>query len=78
VPRERLRTTFEEVADLYEQARRRRTTRRSSQTIPRRRPARVDRHLLTHFRNVATRRYLWDATYSADEYLAVLNTSRAA
>ena len=27
-----------------------------------------------HFRNVATRRYLWDVTYSADEYLAVLNT----
>jgi SAM-dependent methyltransferase len=27
-----------------------------------------------HFRNVAARRYLWDVTYSADEYLAVLNT----
>jgi len=27
-----------------------------------------------HFRNVAVRRYLWDATYTADEYLAVLDT----
>lgn len=28
----------------------------------------------TYFRNVAARRYLWDVTYSADAYLAVLNT----
>ncbi len=27
-----------------------------------------------HFRNVAVRRYLWDAPYTADEYLAVLDT----
>ncbi len=27
-----------------------------------------------HFRNVAMRRYLWDAPYTADEYLAVLDT----
>lgn len=27
-----------------------------------------------HFRNVAARRYLWDVSYSANEYLAVLNT----
>jgi SAM-dependent methyltransferase len=26
------------------------------------------------FNNVATRRYLWDVTYGADEYIAVLNT----
>jgi SAM-dependent methyltransferase len=26
------------------------------------------------FRNVASRRYLWDVTYSADEYIDVLNT----
>ncbi len=26
------------------------------------------------FRNIAVRRYLWDVTYTADEYLAVLNT----
>lgn len=26
------------------------------------------------FRNVATRRYLWDVTYTADEYIAVLDT----
>jgi SAM-dependent methyltransferase len=26
------------------------------------------------FRNVAVRRYLWDATYTADEYIGVLNT----
>lgn len=27
-----------------------------------------------HFRNVAVRRYLWDAPYGADEYIAVLDT----
>jgi SAM-dependent methyltransferase len=27
-----------------------------------------------HFRNTATRRYLWDVTYTADDYIAVLNT----
>jgi SAM-dependent methyltransferase len=27
-----------------------------------------------HFRNVAAKRYLWNVTYTADEYLAVLNT----
>lgn len=26
------------------------------------------------FRNVAARRYVWDVTYSADDYIAVLNT----
>jgi hypothetical protein len=26
------------------------------------------------FRNVAVRRYLWDVTYTADDYVAVLNT----
>jgi SAM-dependent methyltransferase len=26
------------------------------------------------FRNVGTRRYLWDVTYKADDYIAVLNT----
>ena len=26
------------------------------------------------FRNVAVRRYLWDAPYTADEYIAVLDT----
>ena len=27
-----------------------------------------------HFRNVGERRYLWDVTYTADDYIAVLNT----
>jgi SAM-dependent methyltransferase len=27
-----------------------------------------------HFRNVAVRRYLWDAPYTTDEYIAVLDT----
>jgi SAM-dependent methyltransferase len=27
-----------------------------------------------YFKNIATRRYLWDVTYSADEYIAVLDT----
>jgi len=27
-----------------------------------------------HFRNIAARRYLWDVTYTADEYIAVLDT----
>ena len=26
------------------------------------------------FRNVSVRRYLWDASYGADEYIAVLDT----
>ena len=26
------------------------------------------------FHNVAARRYLWDVTYAADDYIAVLNT----
>lgn len=127
MPRERLRTTFEEVADLYEQARptyppevfddlaalaRLPSAARivevgcgtGQATLPLaergyeitcvelgEQLASVARRKLAHLANVevinanfetwrptrgnvATRRYLWDVTYSADEYLAVLNT----